>query len=384
MFQLFLSIALAAGAPEASPVPMAAPTTQTKPAAKPTPISLSETASKLNEKLPEEQKIIIPSAGSRQFFVKINDFKLGSSNSKITKDVLKISNLSIQGCNAYAWDFGGDLHLTEFSKAFKIAKDHIANEKSLPQALQLVRIGLMATQCKGPIIFNAIGAEWLKSSLDLLKSLPHKKAKKDDKMRLQALQEQVLALSDEKILKESLRFETVTSSALVARAIEEGHASSWYSGEEPNLTAEKPDFWQQFTAEKKFKLDWDLHTQITTDLLSAIAESKGPEFKKYRDLVNKDYNDGLEGLWKDLALTELGFQNANELKNEKKVIALVSRLEKDEAALKSFRQKLTEHPQISAYLFKIAQQHLSVQEEFFVKFDTKLNDIKALARVLTK
>ncbi len=372
MFHLILSIALAASAPEATPV------------TKSTPISLSEVASKLNEKLPEEKKIIIPSAGSRQFFVKINDFRNSSSAPKVTKDVLKISDLSIQGCNAFAWDFGGDVHLFEFSKAFKTAREQISKERSLPKALQLVRVGLMATQCKGPVIFNALGAEWLKSSLELLKSLPHKKAKKDDKMRLQSLQEQVLGLSGEKILKESLRFEVLTSSALIARSIEEGHGSSWLNSSEAAPTAEKPDFWQQFLTDKSLKLDWDRHTQITSDLLSAIEASKGPEFKKYREQIDKDYNEGLESLWKDLKLSNLGIETANDLKDDKKLVSIVTRLEKDQPALEELRKSFNEHPEVSSYFFKIALQNLSVKESFFAKFDEKLSDIKKLAQALTK
>jgi len=361
MFALFFSVALAATPPKA-------------------PVSLSEAASKINALLPEEDKIIVSSAGSRQFFSLLNEFKPASTSAQTTKNVLKISDKSIQGCNAYSWGGGGELHLTAFNDAFKNATQQVSREGSLPKALQLSRIALMAVQCKGPVIMNALAAEWLKSSMNLIKSIPHKKIKKDDKLRLQALCEQIAGINSEKILKDSLRYEVVTAAALVSAAIEDSNSVSWFANNEDIPSAQRTDFWQQFATEKSFPTDWERDAKVSLEVINAVSKSKAPSFTEYQSEISKQYEAGLNGLWKDLELSNLGFATADELKDNKRLVDLVDRLSKDNSALKSVQKNMTEHPEISSYIFQMALTTLKIEEDILKKFDSKIDEVQSVAK----
>ena len=102
MLQLVLTLALAAAPDKA-------------------PLSLNETAAKLNATLPEDQKILVPSQGSRVFLTKMDEFKAPSNSAQATKKVLEFSDLTLQGCNAFSWGAQDSIQLSEFSKAFKTA-----------------------------------------------------------------------------------------------------------------------------------------------------------------------------------------------------------------------------------------------------------------------
>ncbi|MFM6928244.1 MAG: hypothetical protein ACKOX6_07255 [Bdellovibrio sp.] len=361
MFALFFSLALAATPPK-------------------TPVSLSEAASKINALLPEEDRIIVPSNGSRQFFSLLNEFKPAGSSAQTTKEVLKISDKSIQGCNAYSWGGGGELHLTAFNDAFKRATEQVSREGSLPKALQLARISLMAVQCKGPIIMNALAAEWLKSSMNLIKSLPHKKLKSDDKLRLHSLCEQIAGINSEKILKDSLRYEVVTAAALISAAIEDSKSVSWFANSEDIPSTQRTDFWQQFAADKSFPTDWSRDAKISLEIINAVSKSKAPSFTEYQSEISKQYEAGLNGLWKDLELSDLGFASAAELKNNKRIVDLVDRLSKDNAALKSLQKNMTEHPEVSSYIFQMALTTLKVEQDILKKFDSKIDEVQSVAK----
>lgn len=367
MLHLFLSLALSFAFAETSP--------------EVAPLSLTETATKLNASLPEDQKIIVPSQGSRVFLSNLDSFKAPTNPPSMEKAVLKFSELTLQGCNAYSWGANESVHLTEFSKAFKVTKERIKKEGSLPKALQLARVGLTTIQCKGPVIVNAVGAEWLKESVDLLKSIPHRKMKKDDKARLQAFREQVMALNSEKILSESLRFEMVSIAALSANAMKEGK-EAWPNLSENVSLAQKPDFWQQFSNGKPWLLNWDLHAKTTNEVIQAIDVAKAPEFKAYTAQIDKQYKEGLEGIWKILDMKSLGFATPEELLIEGKMIGLRDTFEKDSAALERIQKNFSEHPEISNYMYQVSLRALAVSGEFFAKFDKKLTDIKDAAAKL--
>ena len=129
----------------------------------------------------------------------------------------------------------------------------------MSKSLQLARIALTTAQCKGPVIVNALGTKWLEDSLDLLKAVPHKKMKKDERTRLQSFREQVMTLNTEKIMKESLRFETVSVAALTAEALKNGKQPVWPNINDSVGLAQKPDFWLQFNNNKALPLNWEAH-----------------------------------------------------------------------------------------------------------------------------
>ncbi|WP_413559419.1 hypothetical protein [Bdellovibrio sp. HCB209] len=396
MLHLLVSLALAAAPSEsptpaatATPAPTASPESNTAITLSPqkeelttpsTSKSLIEIAAKLNSTLPEQDKIIIPSAGSRQFFSLLTTMKKSSSNAKTAKAFLKLSDLSIQGCNAYsASGSGNELMLTEASEIFKITNAQVRREGSMKNAQALARISLMVTQCKGPVLLNRLGTSWLEESVETLKMMNKRKMKKDDMMRLRNLKEQVLALSAQEILEQSLRFEVLISSAEIMKTL----------GEAPPAHAETPEdvFNNLLLLDQDGKprqVSIEKSAEIAMKLLDAVKASKSPMFPEYTAEIDKQIKEGRDGIIKDLSLQDSGFTSYEKFRDEAFMDSFTKKLVAEPALMKKIKSSIADHPELSTHLF---QHHLAlykVTPEFFEKFQKSLQEAQKEAKNLIK
>lgn len=390
MLHLLVSLALAASpseSPTATPTPtpdantaitlspqkeeLTAPPSNSK--------SLIEIAAKLNSTLPEHEKIIIPSAGSRQFFSLLIQMKKSSSNAKTAKNFIKLSDLSIQGCNAYSASGSGNTMLGEADEIFKIANAQVRREGNMKNAQALARISLMVTQCKGPVLLNRLGTTWLEQSLETLKVMNHRKLKKDDKSRLKNLKEQVLALSAQEILQESLRFEVVISSAEIMKTLSDAPPAHTETPEDifnNLLLLDQEGKPRQVSLEKS--------AEIAMSLLNAIKASKSPLFPEYTAEMDKQIKEGRDGIIKDLSLQDLGFTSYEKFRDEAFMDSFSKKLVAEPALLKKIKASIQEHPELNTHLF---QHHLAiyrVNSDFFEKFNKSLLEAQKEAKNLVK
>jgi hypothetical protein len=393
MLNLLVSLALAAS-PNESPAATAAATAATTPdsntaitlspqkadpTATPSSKSLIEIAAKLNSMLPETEKIIIPSAGSRQFFSLLTQMKKSSSNSQTAKNFLKLSDLSIQGCNAYSASGNGSAMLGDANDIFAITKAQVRREGSMKNAQALARISLMVAQCKGPVLLNRIGTAWLEQSLETLKAMNLRKLKKDDKMRLKALQEQVLSLSAKEILEQSLRYEIVISSAEIMKTLSDA----------PPAHAETPEdvFNNLLLLDQEGKprqVSLEKSSEIAMSLLNAVQISKSYLFPEYTAEIDKQIKEGRDGIIKDLSLQDFGFTSYEKFRDEAFMEEFSKKLVSDPNLMKKIKSSIQDHPELNTHLF---QHHLAIYRiapDFFEKFNKSVLEAQKEAKNLIK
>ncbi len=391
MLHLFITLALAASPSESPAATAAAPAPadsntaitlspqKADPMATPSSKSLIEIAAKLNSMLPETEKIIIPSPGSRQFFSLLTQMKKSSSNAQTAKNFLKLSDLSIQGCNAYSASGSGSAMLGDANDIFAITKAQVRREGNMKNAQALARISLMVAQCKGPVLLNRIGIMWLEQSLETLKAMNLRKIKKDDKMRLKALQEQVLSLSTKEILEQSLRYEIVISSAEIMKTL----------GDAPPAHAETPEdvFNNLLLLDPEGKprqVSLEKSAEIAMNLLKAVQTSKSPLFPEYTTEMDKQIKEGRDGIIKDLSLQEFGFTSYEKFRDEAFMEEFSKKLVSDSILMKKIKSSIQEHPELNTHLF---QHHLAlyrIKPEFFESFNKSVVEAQKEAKNLIK
>jgi hypothetical protein len=385
MLSLLVSVALAAS-PTESPTPTPEATTaitlspQKKELNQPqTSKSLIEISAKLNSMLPEHDKIIIPSSGSRQFFSQLAVMKKSSTNAKTAKAFLKLSDLSIQGCNAYSASGISTAKWDDADEVFSITDKYVRNTGSTKDAQALARVSLMVTQCKGPIALNQMGAAWLEKSVETLKAMNSRKMKKDDKMRLKALKEQVLGLESREILGNSLRYEVLISSAEIMKTLSEAPPAHTETPEDVfnNLllldSEGKP---RQVSIEKS--------ADITMKLLTAVQASKNHQFPEYTAEVDKQIKEGRDGIITDLSLKDVGFTSYENFRDEMFMENFSKKLVSEPSVMKKVKRSIEEHPDLNTHLF---QHHLAIYKiptETFDKFNKSVLEAQKEAKNLIK
>lgn len=391
MLSLLVSVALAAS-PTESPSP--APTMTVSPEA-PTAITLSpqkkdlnqtqasksliEISAKLNSMLPENEKIIIPSAGSRQFFSQLAVMKKSSSNAKTAKSFLKLSDLSIQGCNAYSASGLTIANWNDADEVFKITNKQVRSSGNMKDAQALARVSLMVAQCKGPILLNMTGAKWLQESIETLKAMNHRKLKKDDKMRLKALKEQVLTFDTKEALENSLRYEVLISSAEVMKTLSEAPPAHSETPEDVFnnlLLVDKDGNPRQVSIEKS--------AEITMKLLTAVQSSKTYQFSEYTTEIDKQIKEGRDGIIEDLQLKDHGFTSYEKFQDESFMDNFSKKLIQDGSLLKRVKKNIEEHPEINTHLFQHSLAIYKVPAESFEKFNKSILEAQKEAKNLVK
>ncbi|QLY25674.1 hypothetical protein [Bdellovibrio sp. KM01] len=389
MLHLLVSLALAAS-PTESPSPAASPTPEATTAitlspqkkdltAPQTSKSLIEIAGKLNSMLPEQDKIIIPSQGSRQFFSQLAVMKKSSSNAQTAKSFLKLSDLSIQGCNAYSASGLTVANWNDANEVFKITNKQVRNSGNMKDAQALARVSLMVAQCKGPILLNMMGTNWLEQSLETLKAMNHRKLKKDDKMRLKALQEQVLTFDTKEALQNSLRYEVLISSAEVMKTLSEAppaHAESPEDVFNNLLLLDKDGNPRQVSLEKS--------AEITMKLLTAVNSAKTYQFPEYVVEIDKQIKEGRDGIIEDLQLKDHGFTSYEKFQDEAFMENFSKKLTQDPDLLKRVKKNIDEHPEINTHLFQHSLAIYKVNPEVFEKFHKAVIEAQKEAKNLVK
>ncbi|MEK2689618.1 hypothetical protein [Bdellovibrio sp. GT3] len=392
MFSLLLTAALAA-APTESPTPSAtpaqtAPETATAITLSPqkselnqpeTNKSLIEISAKINAQLPETEKIIIPSPGSRQFFSQLTVFTKSKNTTQTAKNFLKFSDMSLQGCNAYSASGLSSPVMTGAIEAFDITNAQIKRKGSLQDSLKLARISLTTAQCKGPVIVNSIGLKWLETSLDTLKTMNLRRLKKDDKMRLKALQEQVLGLDSKEILEEAMRFEVLTSSAEIMKTMGEvppAHAESPEDVFNNALLLDEEGKPRQITIEKS--------SELAMKLLQAVHSSKTYQFPEYTAEIDRQIKEGRDGIVKDLDLKSEGITSYEKFQDDAFMENFAKRLTAEPDLLKRVKSNLSKNPDVATHLF---QNHLAifkVSPTFLDKFNERMIETQKKAKSLIK
>ncbi|WP_413576601.1 hypothetical protein ACLVWU_01020 [Bdellovibrio sp. HCB290] len=396
MFALLLTAALAAS-PTESPTPSpsatatptaAAPETATAITLSPQKSelnqpeankSLIEISAKLNAQLPETEKIIIPSPGSRQFFSQLAVFTKSTNSAQTAKNFLKLSDLFLQGCNAYSASGLTSPIMTGAIESFDITNAQVRRKGSLKDAQNLARISLTTAQCKGPIIVNSIGMKWLEQSLETLKTMNLRRLKKDDKMRLKALQEQVLGLDSKEILEETMRFEVLISSAEIMKTMSEvppAHAESPEDVFNNALLLNEEGKPHQISIEKS--------AELTMKLLQAVHSSKTYQFPEYIAEIDRQIKEGRDGIVKDLDLKNEGFTSYEKFQDEAFMESFAKRLIAEPDLLKRVKRNLSKSPDVATHLF---QNHLAIYKvspKFFEAFNERLLETQKKAKNLIK
>ncbi|WP_413586029.1 hypothetical protein [Bdellovibrio sp. HCB274] len=341
--------------------------------------SLIEISAKLNATLPETEKIIIPSQGSRQFFSQLAVFQKSSTSAQTAKKFLKLSDLFLQGCNAYSASGVANVNWQGAIESFDITNAQVRRQGNFKNAENLVRIALTTAQCKGPIALNNIGAGWLEKSIETLKSMNMRRIKKHEKMRLKALKEQVLGLDAKEILQASLRFEVLISSAEIMKTL----------AEVPPAHAETPEdiFNNLLLLDEEGKprqISTEVAAEIVLKILHAVQNSKTYLFPEYTAEMDKQIKEGRDGIINDLDLKDQGFTSYEKFQDEAFMESFSKRLTSDPDLLKRAKKNIAKHPEINTHLF---QHHLAIYKvdaKAFETFNKYLSECHKEAKNLVK
>lgn len=295
---------------------------------------------------------------------------------KLTSTLEEISREQNTICSAYSSD-NILPRLTGFLDAGKTFNDEYVKSKSWSKGLQSGRLWLKLSTCESSFIYNALTMAILEDSLKKLSLLDKRSLSQEEKKQLQLLKSDIRDFSPEYRFKVMAQYELISMVLLIISDI--NRASSPFAGLDTfdithgHLSSLFMLMWPDF----KNTFQWKKAVEPLAAVIDAVETNKFKEKNWEKFIQNRSKNY----LTKFITATQLsneGISSFEDLKDEKKISALLSKLKNNKNLLEE-KQKLAASFENQTEMFIGLILHYSAQSyyEIFEKFKTR--KIKLLA-----